>query len=181
MNVSFCTIMLSFFFIGCTFKDDNNSLNNEDINLLQNKFKIKKLVFAKNQNNNDFFSESLNKCIKSKNKIKSKNTYTIKYNDNIISNVSEYQLQEQQQLSSISEIADTFLTTPRANFSNLCWEDSYTKPIYSKKIGTTLLVFSSNENYIFSSKNDSIKSVIENNPQNYYFDEIISIINSYKK
>lgn len=133
----------------------------------------------RNKVNNDFFSESLNKCLSpnQKNNLKLKKTYTIKFKGNIISNVTEYEIQKNQLSSSISKITNNFLTTPRSNFSNLCWEETYTKPIYSKNFGTTLFVFSSNENYIFNSKNDSIKSIIENNPQSYFLDDIISIIN----
>lgn len=180
MKIKNYTIAGAIFLFGCTFQKNDISPTNIDIDLLRNSFKIKNLNFVHNKINNDFFSESLSKCLgpNQKNNLKLKNTYTIKFKDNIISNVTEYEIQKNQLSSSVNKITNNFLITPRSNFSKLCWEDTYTKPIYSKNFGTTLFVFSSNENYIFNSKNDSIKSTIENNPQDYYLDDIISIINN---
>lgn len=151
---------------------------NSDMDSIKKRLYNENFVLSISKNNDDFFSDSLYKCLSPKytDKIIFKNNYHIIFNKKIIANLTQYRINDINVTSQIEDLTNKFYTTPRNHFSRLCWEESFTKPIFSTYKNLDLLIISSNENYIFNSPNDSIKTNLEKYPEDYHLDNIIKLI-----
>lgn len=131
---------------------------------------------------NDLFKSSLEQCLKKnyQQALSFQNSYLFVKSKNIIGNIAFYEIKDPGIVDPIKKITYTLFHMPRINYGSACWEDNFSKPIYSKKINNTLIVLSSLENFKFHYPSASIQTTLTNSPQDYVLDEIINIMEGIK-
>ncbi|TCM70908.1 hypothetical protein EC844_101182 [Acinetobacter calcoaceticus] len=166
--------------ISCSFKNSKNEEQNFNFNKLTQNLNSNNIQLFEVDDQSAVLGAVLKKClnIDYTKFLGLEKNYLLQKSNVEIANITTFQIKDPAIIPPIQHMTNALFTLPRTNFGDACWEDQYTKPIFSKRVGTTLIVVFSYENFEFPSASASIQTAIIDKPNRYALDDLIQMINS---